>query len=335
MSFTRSMFTSIRGLSQGGVPIKQTARKYTTAGPTSSNKNIFLYSAAAGVAAGVTYYFGFKDTAAASLVKKELPPAIPTFTGDNTWVGLKLIEIEAVTPDTKRFRFALPEENSVSGLKIASALLTKYKGPNDAKPTLRPYTPVSDEDDRGYLDLLVKRYENGPMSEHFHSMEINQRLDFKGPLPKYEWTPNKHEHIALIAGGTGITPMYQLIRAIFKNPEDKTKVTLVYGNRSENDIILKKELERLENTYPQRFKAFYVLDKKPADSNWAVEGYVNKELLKTVLPEPKSTNLKIFVCGPPGMYKAISGNKISPKDQGEVEGILKELGYTKEEVYKF
>lgn len=35
------------------------------------------------------------------------------------------------------------------------------------------------------------------------------------------------------------------------------------------------------------------------------------------------------------MYKAISGGKVSPRDQGEVSGILKELGYTKEDVYKF
>ncbi|KAF8474225.1 hypothetical protein BDZ91DRAFT_351551 [Kalaharituber pfeilii] len=240
-----------------------------------------------------------------------------------------------VTPNTKRFRFALPSENHVSGLKIASALLTKYKGPKDDKPIIRPYTPVSDEDARGYIDLLIKRYDGGPMSEHIHSMNVDQRLDFKGPIPKYEWAPNKHEHIALIAGGTGITPMWQLIKTIIKNPEDKTNIILVYGNRNEDEIILKKELQELENTYPQRFKAFYVLDKKPAGSNWAVEGYITKELLKTVLPEPGKGNNKIFVCGPPGMYKSISGGKKSPSDQGELSGILKELGYSKEEVYKF
>lgn len=51
------------------------------------------------------------------------------------------------------------------------------------------------------------RYPKGPMSTHIHGMDINQTLSFKGPIPKYEWAPNKHEHIALIAGGTGITPM--------------------------------------------------------------------------------------------------------------------------------
>ena len=173
------------------------------------------------------------------------------------------------------------------------------------------------------------------MSTYLHNMAPEQRLDFKGPLPKYEWTANKHSHIALIAGGTGITPMYQLARAIFKNPEDKTKVTLIFGNLTEEDILLRKEWAELENTYPQRMKVFYVLDNAPEGAGWASKGRVTKELLKTVLPEPKTDNIKLFVCGPPPMYKAISGGKVSPKDQGELSGFLKELGYNKDQVYKF
>jgi cytochrome-b5 reductase len=189
--------------------------------------------------------------------------------------------------------------------------------------------------EKGFLDLLVKKYPNGAMSEHLHNMEPGQRLDFKGPLPKYPWSPNKHSHIALIAGGTGITPMYQLARAIFSNPEDKTKVTLVFANVTEEDILLKREFEDLENTYPQRFRAFYVLDKPPKEWTGG-KGFINKELLKTVLPEPKIENIKIFVCGPPGMYKAISGVKKSPSDQGELDGsVLEQLGYSKDQVYKF
>jgi cytochrome-b5 reductase len=181
---------------------------------------------------------------------------------------------------------------------------------------------------------MVKRYPNGPMSEHMHAMEPKQRLDFKGPIPKYAWAENKHQHIALISGGTGVTPMYQLCRAIFNNPNDKTKVTLVFGNIGEEDVLLKREFEDLENNYPQRFRAFYVLDNPP--ETWqGGRGYITKELLKTVLPEPKSENIKLFVCGPPGLYKAISGPKASPKDQGELSGILKELGYSKDQVYKF
>lgn len=189
--------------------------------------------------------------------------------------------------------------------------------------------------DKGYLDLLVKVYPNGVMSSHMHEMKVGEELAMKGPIPKYPWTANKHSHVALISGGTGITPMYQVARAILNNPDDKTKVTLVFANVSEADILLKKEWEELENKFPQQFRAFYVLDKAP--KGWKGNtGYITKELLKTVLPEPKEENIKVFVCGPPGMYKAISGGKKSPSDQGELDGsYLEQLGYTKDQVYKF
>lgn len=184
------------------------------------------------------------------------------------------------------------------------------------------------------MDLLIKVYENGPMSTHLHNMAVGQSLDVKGPIPKYPWTENKHDHIALIAGGTGVTPMYQLTRAIFKNPNDKTKVSLIFGNVTENDILLKEEFEKLENEYPQRFRVFYTLDTPPKD--WAYgKGFITKELLKEVLPDASQENIKVFVCGPPPLYKAISGMKKSPTDQGELGGILKELGYTQDQVYKF
>ena len=128
--------------------------------------------------------------------------------------------------------------------------------------------------------------------------------------------------------------MYQLARAIFKNPADTTKVTLVFGNLTEADILLKHEFEDLENTYPNRFRAFYVLDRPP--EGWLQgKGHITKELLKTVLPEPKEENVKIFVCGPPGLYKAVSGAKKSPAEQGELTGMLKEMGYSPDQVYKF
>ena len=185
----------------------------------------------------------------------------------------------------------------------------------------------------GYFELMIKRYEGGPMSNHLHSMEPDQRLSFKGPISKYPLSENQHKHIGLIAGGTGITPMYQLIRNIFANPNDQTKVTLVFANVSESDILLKKEIQELENEYPRRFRAFYALDQPPP--SWGgMAGQIDKTVLKTVLPEPKQEGIKLFVCGPPGMYKAISGMKSGMK-QGELTGILKELGYSEDQVFKF
>ncbi|GKT41731.1 NADH-cytochrome b5 reductase 2 [Colletotrichum spaethianum] len=333
--FARSAFRAAQ-------PLKLQARRYATEPAKGGSSNAALYAGAAAAVAGGAYYFLSGSSAPAAAQKaeakvKEAVGAAPKKAltgGDQGFVSLKLEDVEIVNHNTKKFRFKLPEDDMVSGLEVASAILTKYKGPEDEKATLRPYTPTSDEDARGYIELLVKKYPNGPMSTHMHDMTPGQRLDFKGPLPKYPWTPNKHDHIALVAGGTGITPMYQLARAIFNNPEDKTKVTLVFGNVTEEDILLKKEFAELENTYPQRFRAFYVLDKPPKE--WVGnKGFITKDLLKQVLPEPKSENIKVFVCGPPGLMNAVSGNKKSPRDQGELVGALKELGYKPEQVYKF
>ncbi len=172
------------------------------------------------------------------------------------------------------------------------------------------------------------------MSEHIHDMSPGDKLEMKGPIPKYPWQANKHNHIALIAGGTGITPMWQLARAIAKNPEDKTKVTLIFANVTKEDILLKKELDQLESDKPDQFRAFYVLDNPP--EGWKQgKGHVTKDLLKEIIPGPKEENIKVFVCGPPGMYKAISGAKKSPAEQGELTGYLSELGYDQSQVYKF
>ncbi|KAJ5746617.1 hypothetical protein N7520_011799 [Penicillium odoratum] len=308
-------------------PLKQTIRNYSAeAAPKKSNLTpIYIGVGLAGLAAGVYRY----NSSAVAEPKERAK----VFNGQD-WVDLKVAAIETLSHNTKKIRFEFEDKEAVSGLPVASALLTRFKPEGKEKFTLRPYTPTSDEDQPGYLDLVVKVYPGGPMSEHIHSLAVDQRLAFKGPIVKYPWESNKHNHIALIAGGTGITPMYQLARQIFKNPDDRTKVTLVFGNVKEEDILLKKELEELENTYPQRFRAFYVLDQPPKEWTGG-KGFISKELLKTVLPEPKEENIKLFVCGPPGLYKAISGGKVSPQDQGELEGILKDLGYNKDQVFKF
>ncbi|KAI0409783.1 oxidoreductase NAD-binding domain-containing protein [Xylaria palmicola] len=316
------------------------ARSYATE-PSKGGSNAFAYAAAGALGVGAIGYYALNSSSGAKIeakakegLNKVADPPKPALTGgDQGFVSLLLKDVEIINHNTKKFIFHLPEDDMVSGLHVASALLTKFV-PEGQKPVIRPYTPTSDEATKGYLELIVKKYPDGPMSTHLHDMVPGQRLDFKGPLPKYPWTPNKHDHIALVAGGTGITPMFQLIRAIFNNPDDKTKVTLVFGNISEEDILLKRELAHIENTYPQRFRAFYVLDNPPKE--WVGNrGYITKDLLKTVLPEPKEGNIKVFVCGPPGLYKAISGTKKSPKDQGELSGVLKELGYTGDQVYKF
>lgn len=55
----------------------------------------------------------------------------------------------------------------------------------------------------------------------------------------------------MLAGGTGVTPMYQVANAILKNPADKTKITLLFANVSADDILIEEELSNLQALSPQ------------------------------------------------------------------------------------
>ena len=138
----------------------------------------------------------------------------------------------------------------------------------------------------------------------------------------------------MICGGTGITPMYQVLNALLDDPYDQTKLTLVYANKTAEDILLKQQLTMLEQQH-KRLNVIYVLE--TATFNWTeCLGFVNSHMIKSYMP--KSGEGKIFVCGPPGMMKAVSGDKdydSSPPKQGVLSGLLGDLSYTGDDVFKF
>ncbi|KAF1800154.1 hypothetical protein FB192DRAFT_1390320 [Mucor lusitanicus] len=249
------------------------------------------------------------------------------------FASLKLLEVQPVNHNTSIFRFALPE-GQTSGLPVASCVIAKHAS-EGFLPVLRPYTPISDAKTVGYIDFMIKKYDDGAMTPLIHNMKPGDTLEFKGPMFKYDWERNQKQNVGMIAGGTGITPMLQLIKRIFR--EDSTdknvKVSLIYANQTEQDILLKNELDQIAKEHPDRFKVVYALDKAPAE--WTgVSGFVNKEVIQEHLPDPQAEDSIIFVCGPPPMMKSIAGETIL-MSQGKFGGILKELGYSKDKVFKF
>lgn len=55
--------------------------------------------------------------------------------------------------------------------------------------------------------------------------------------------------------------MLQLIRHITRDPDDSTEMSLLFANQSENDILLKDELEEVAKTHPAQFKLWYTVDR--------------------------------------------------------------------------
>lgn len=241
-----------------------------------------------------------------------------------------LVMKQQITHDTNLYRFALPSPQHVMGMPVASCVVTKAPG-EDGKPVIRPYTPVSsDAEDRGHFDLIIKVYPDGKMGQHIDTLRLGESLEVKGPFTKLAYAPNMHRQIVMLAGGSGITPMYQVLKEIARDPADKTKVLLLFANRTEDDVILQSELDKLAAEHDNITVKYLISAPKRGTSR----GYITEELLKAELPPP-SEDAMVFVCGPEGFYKAISGLKNPDKSQGELDGYLKKLGFTKEQVLKF
>ncbi|KAL7686572.1 putative phthalate dioxygenase reductase, NADH:cytochrome b5 reductase [Plasmopara halstedii] len=239
-------------------------------------------------------------------------------------------KVETVNHNTKRITFALPSPDHEMGLTTPSCLMARARV--DGKMVARPYTPTNVNTEKGFLELVVKGYPMGKMSKHIVNLEVGDSLSMKGPFLKFNYYANKYKSIGMIAGGSGITPMLQLIKTICRNPEDHTEITLIYCSVSEKDIILREEVEAMMYLYPQ-VSVIHVLSNPSAE--WeGLSGFVSKEMIEKYMPEPSDNNL-VCVCGPPPMMYHVSGDKDEDKTQGELQGLLKELKYTSSQVFKF
>lgn len=322
--------------------IRGYADQASSPSPQSSN-NLPLLLGLGGLAglSGYIYFYGGLSGATKGKVG-DVQNAISSQLGVLDKKEFKEFVLKEVRPynhDSSTFVFELPQ-NAASGLTVASALLVKGAGEGvkdkDGKDVIRPYTPVTSPDTQGHLDLLIKKYPNGAMTNHIHSLKPGDKLSLKGPIDKYQYKPNTLEHIGMIAGGTGITPMWQVIQAIANDATDKTKVTLIYANKTEKDILLREEFDKLAKN-DDRFNVVYGLDKKPKSFGGDhFEGYVTPEHISKHMPAPgKADKIKIFVCGPPPQVEVISGGKGPKGSQGELKGLLADAGYQPDQIYKF
>lgn len=221
-----------------------------------------------------------------------------------------LILKTSLTHNTAVYRFGLPGANDVLGLPIGQHI--SIRGVINGKEIVRSYTPTSlDTDAQGYFELLIKSYPQGNVSKMFSELEIGDTIEVRGPKGFYEYAPNVFKHIGMVAGGTGISPMYQIIKAIASDPTDKTKVSLIYGNQSEEDILLKAELDTIVKTRPDQFHVYYLLDNPPKEGWEGGVGYVTQDIIKTHLPNPKEEGTQLLVCGPLGMVSAVKRSAVA------------------------
>ncbi|TAQ86072.1 hypothetical protein B7494_g5610 [Chlorociboria aeruginascens] len=219
----------------------------------------------------------------------------------------ELKEKTIISHNVAIYRFNLPSPNSILGLPIGqhiSIAATLPQPDGTSKEILRSYTPISGDHQPGYFDLLIKSYPTGNISKYMASLIVGQTIKVKGPKGAMVYTPNMVRQFGMIAGGTGITPMLQIIRAIIRGRAtgDKTEVDLIFANVNKEDILLKEDLDELAKA-DKGIRVYYVLNNPPEKWDGGV-GFVTPEMITKWLPRP-ADDVKLLLCGPPPMISAM------------------------------
>lgn len=250
------------------------------------------------------------------------------------WVNFTLEESQKVAHHTRIFRFKLDPKESL-GIPPVSHLIVRAAVINSRRreeKISRSYVPISDLRATGYFDLMIKILPEGLMSQRIARLNPGDGLEMRGPVRELQYKSNMKKHLGMIAGDIGITHMLQLINAIMSNPRDNTQVSLIYENESPEDILLKERLDKLAQSHPN-FKVFYTVN--IAGGDWqGGHGHVSADMIYKALPHPSSHTL-ILVSGPPKLMDRVCGTKDKERYSGQVLGLLRELGYKNEQVYKF
>ena len=272
--------------------------------------------------------------AAAQCALTPLPP-LPSAIDPKEFRPFALVNTYDESPDTKVLRFAFPDGLQQASLKLTSFVLLRFKDA-EGRDVVRPYTPISRLDQRGYMEILIKCYKGSKMGTHLHNMKLGQTIEIKGPYEKLPYAQGMYKKIGMIAGGTGITPMFQICREALKE-NNGPEISLIYCNKRKEDVLLGSELSELYELH-QHFAPYFVLEDPPRDWMGGV-GHVTTDMIKAFMPPPtRAFDCVICVCGPPGFMKHVSGDKDftqSPPTQGELGGLLKEMGYPQRMIYKF
>ena len=257
-------------------------------------------------------------------------------------ISFALLSKEQLSSDSFKLRFALQSSKHILGLPVGKHMFFYAK--IDGKTVLRAYTPTSSDHDVGYFDLVIKVYypgvhpqfpQGGKMSQYLGAMKIGDSIDVKGPLGHVNYLGSGqlllHEKeqftvktFVMLCAGTGITPMFQVISAILRDPADSVQLIMIYANRTEEDILLRADLDALEQGHQTRLRIQHVLS-QPTDATKTahIKGRVTFDIMQSHIPRGTEEGMFALLCGPQGLIDDIF-----------IPG-LKRLGYPPENIISF
>ncbi|BFZ57355.1 hypothetical protein PYCC9005_004407 [Savitreella phatthalungensis] len=233
------------------------------------------------------------------------------------WTPVTLTDRVELSDSSVKYTFSFPEKRQRLGLPPGKHVLLGFHLRD--KMVFRSYTPtrpIMPEEEDGTFDLVIKTYfpserdAGGTLSNVLDCLKIGEKCDVRGPTGEIaykgdgvfdvEGTERRFDTVNLVAGGTGVTPHYQLVCRILKSRNDETKINMLYANRSEDGILLREELEELAEKHEQ-FTLTHVLS-KPGKKWQGETGHAGPEQFNKYFAKDDSS--ACFLCGPPPLVKS-------------------------------
>lgn len=205
----------------------------------------------------------------------------------------RIQEIIPRTYNVKSFRFPRPSNfDYLAGQFMFITIRTE-------KSELRKHFTISSSPTETDHLEFTKKITGSTFSNALDSLKTGGWARIDGPYGYFTFS-GEHPRIGLLSGGIGITPL----RSICRYCTDKkleTEIVLLYGNKTEQDIVFGPELEKMQ-TENKNLKV--VLTISEASSSWKGQtGRIDEEMIKKEIPD--YTNRTFYTCGPPAMVEAM------------------------------
>ena len=214
---------------------------------------------------------------------------------------IRVKKIVQETPDTITLIFDLL--NQVWHYEAGQFITLRL--PIDGKKYYRSYSLATSPYHDPHPAITIKRVRGGKISNYLHDqVRVGSTLACSSPQGDFtiKYAPNQERHFVFIAGGSGIVPLYAMIKAVLYQ-EPRSKVTLIDSNRSQHDIIYKQPLDILQKQYSQRIQIHHILTQATANKP-ALQGRLNPQtLLSLIAGELKSKHY--FLCAPQGLMDIV------------------------------
>jgi ring-1,2-phenylacetyl-CoA epoxidase subunit PaaE len=215
--------------------------------------------------------------------------------------SIKIREVIEETQDTKSFVLDIPGKIEKQFRYIAGQFLI-LKASINGKEYKRSYSLSTCPYTDAKYQITVKRIKNGIVSNFLndHIKAGDEVLVFP-PSGSFFTEPDKkgRRNYIFFAGGSGITPIFSIIKTILTQfPENYVK--LVYANKNSNSIIFFTALETLKSTFKNRFSFTHILSE--ASSGWSgMTGRLDSDRILYFLQEQRilpTVNTEYYICGP-------------------------------------